>query len=809
MDDDGLVLNFVNASSNTTVIPQSRIKGGRWKDRLVAKRKLKTSKKHAKANPPAQQQQQALDNTVNSSKPTGKIQRNQAEDNSTVLSSTNSQIISSLFTSNPTIPKFNTSTGNWNAIPSNAPLSDASSFNALGVDQDLSQHLKERLGVERPTSIQSKAIPILLGSASHIEINKENRDVIVQAETGSGKTLTYLVPIVHRLISATTTDANNMESPVHASRSVGTLAIILTPTRELAKQVLDVLELLLSLPPGRQSNRRRSHWIVPGIVIGGDKKKSEKARLRKGVNILVSTPGRLLDHLQNTKSFTVDHLRWLILDEADQLLDLGFEESLRTILQILDERIKSSGSNINRMFASKSWPQRRQTVLCSATVGDKVKRLAGYTLLNPLFVQGGPSIIPVASSKLTLMDNINDTNLAIQGDTDSDDGEGRITGATPAQLQQNYILCPAKLRLVTLTAALRTGLTQDQSKIVVFFSCCDSVDFYFDLFANTGKSTHSEKYNSNVKQDEEGGKEIEETPERRVLRAMFPTKDEKNSVEPDLQNIAKTTGKDNEMLCSTGKILPQVPLYKLHGELPQSTRTRVYQSFCSAESGVLFCTDVAARGLDLPDVRRIIQFDPPTDLKLYIHRIGRTARLGRAGEALLFLLPSEMEYIDLLKVQELKPQPVDLVEGYLKKLAPHIKGDYQQAATEIQNSFEQYVLSSDKNQDLARVAFLSSIRAYATHSSTERHIFHIKKLHLGHMAKAFALREAPTASAKANKSRKTKEINAEHKHKIAKDIKNKMAIKRRRGNEVDEFMVANDVARLLSKPIKKKRKKTN
>jgi len=93
-------------------------------------------------------------------------------------------------------------------------------------------------------------------------------------------------------------------------------------------------------PPEQDSDRqiKYKHWITPGIIAGGDKKKSEKARLRKGVNILVSTPGRLLDHLQNTNSFDISQLRWVVLDEADRLLELGFEETIKSIIQLIQEK---------------------------------------------------------------------------------------------------------------------------------------------------------------------------------------------------------------------------------------------------------------------------------------------------------------------------------------------------------------------------------------------------------------------------------------------------------------------------------------
>ncbi|KAG1077707.1 hypothetical protein G6F42_024668 [Rhizopus arrhizus] len=265
---------------------------------------------------------------------------------------------------------------------------------------------------------------------------------------------------------------------------VGTVAIILTPTRELAQQVLGVLTTLVNLPRPKDENVRRLHWIVPGIVIGGDSKAKEKARLRKGVNVLVSTPGRLLDHLENTKSFDISNLKWLVLDEADRLLDLGFEETLKKIMNIIDERTKQGGSlKYKQLMTSKFWPKKRQTVLCSATLRDDVKELAGWSLEKPAFVSGTDSKRDASAVLST------DTTMATSNQEETE--EMKFT--TPNQLKQSYTIVPAKLRLITLLALLRSCFYDKRqkksmnSKVIVFFSCCDSVDFHYDLFAHAGK----------------------------------------------------------------------------------------------------------------------------------------------------------------------------------------------------------------------------------------------------------------------------------------------------------------------------------
>ncbi|KAJ2681936.1 ATP-dependent RNA helicase dbp7, partial [Coemansia spiralis] len=298
--------------------------------------------------------------------------------------------MSSLFTKNPDIPTVARAGDQENRVSSNAVI-DTSSFEGIGLDEDMRSSMAEKMGIVKPTAIQQNAIPVLIGKRIHndsvaagasdaFDVEREvsvEHDVFIQAATGSGKTLAYLVPIFHRLIRAAA-QATNGAPP---SRSLGTFAIVLAPTRELAQQVVETA-LPLSHSAGRNSG-----WIVPGLVIGGEKKQSEKSRLRKGIPLLACTPGRLLDHLENTKSFVVDNLRWLVLDEADRLLELGFAETLEKILALLDEKAKNRVRVLGHRSVATSLelPRRRINVLCSATLRDNVRQLASESLHNTKF----------------------------------------------------------------------------------------------------------------------------------------------------------------------------------------------------------------------------------------------------------------------------------------------------------------------------------------------------------------------------------------------------------------------------------------
>lgn len=328
--------------------------------------------------------------------------------------------------------------------------------------------------IDKPTAIQRASIPVLLSSAP----DKCARDVFLQSQTGSGKTLSFLLPIIQDLLP--------LSSHSYIDRSIGTLAIIIAPTRELAKQISDVLATVLQLrlrPEDSSTSEpdtstQLTRWLVSGLLVGGATRTHEKARLRKGLPILVSTPGRLLDHLQNTSSFNVGKCRWLILDEADQLMELGFEETIKGIIQGLDGRRRLAKQAVEQGKSMEvggwDWERRRRTVLCSATIREDVQKLAGTALISPLMV------------KATEVDK----DEQLPSDLDKSIALGSSEKFTPpSQLSQKYVTVPLKLRLVALVALLRKLVAQTQvrkgSKIIVFLSCTDSVDFHWNLLAGS------------------------------------------------------------------------------------------------------------------------------------------------------------------------------------------------------------------------------------------------------------------------------------------------------------------------------------
>ena len=224
-------------------------------------------------------------------------------------------------------------------------------------------HLRDGIGLLRPTAVQRLMIPLALGRlARGGEGAPPPRSLVVKSETGSGKTLAFLLPILQGLLGEAGPAGAPAPSP--AGRAVGTRALVIAPTRELCMQIYGVASRLCQPFP----------FVVPGLLSGGEKRKSEKARLRKGCTLLCATPGRLLDHLSNTESFvcTAGTLRWLVLDEADRLLDMGFGPVIKTIV----EKVRARGGGEGGSSSSSSSGSGTATFLLSATISPGVKGLA-------------------------------------------------------------------------------------------------------------------------------------------------------------------------------------------------------------------------------------------------------------------------------------------------------------------------------------------------------------------------------------------------------------------------------------------------
>ncbi|TVU19467.1 hypothetical protein EJB05_35617, partial [Eragrostis curvula] len=539
------------------------------------------------------------------------------------------------------------------------------SFADLGLHPTLCAHLQDKMGFQAPTRIQAQAIPVAM-SGKHM---------LVKAATGTGKTLAYLAPIVHLL---------QMREP-RAERTDGTFALVLVPTRELCLQVYGIAQQLV----------HRFHWIVPGYVMGGENRAKEKARLRKGISILIATPGRLLDHLQHTASFVYSNLRWIVFDEADSILELGFGKALEDILEHLGSRSGAPDQNKNKIGHVQ-----RQNLLLSATLNEKVNRLAKISLKNPVMIglddQKKQSSALGKNHTSLLSDDEEDEILEKRNDImehEHDDYK------LPAQLVQRYVKVSCGSRLTVLLTILKSLFERQVSqKVVVFMSTCDSVDFHHTILSQLEWSP---------------GPQLDMDQKQKFLSCK---------------------------------------VFRLHGNMDQEDRKKSFLGFGSEKSAILVSTDIAARGLDFPKVKYIIQYDSPGEASEYVHRVGRTARIGEKGEALLFLQPVELDYLKDLELhgvslteypfqKVLDSFPVIGQKPYKRK---QISLDMHPWIMSLQRSLEGFVAAEAETKKLARDAFCSWVRAYTAHRGELKKIFMVKKLHLGHVARSFGLKEQPS-----------------------------------------------------------------
>ncbi|KAJ2641146.1 ATP-dependent RNA helicase [Coemansia sp. RSA 1694] len=451
-------------------------------------------------------------------------------------------------------------------------------FDSVPLSEQTQRAIKE-MGFSKMTEVQARTIPPLLAG----------RDVLGAAKTGSGKTLAFLIPAIELL------------SKLKFKPRNGTGAVIITPTRELALQIFGVARDLMQF-----------HSQTFGIVIGGANRKAEADKLVKGVNLVIATPGRLLDHLQNTKGFIFKNLKTLVIDEADRILENGFEDEMKAIIKILPQ-------------------EERQTMLFSATQTTKVEDLARISLKQ------GPLYINV------------------------DEGKEQ---ATAEGLEQGYVMCESDRRFLLLFTFLKRNL---KKKVIVFFSSCNSVKYHAELL---------------------------------------------NYID--------------------------VPVLDLHGKQKQQKRTNTFFEFINADKGILLCTDVAARGLDIPAVDWIIQYDPPDDPRDYIHRVGRTARAGGQGRSLLFLLPSELGFLRYLKQAKV---PLNEYQFPPSKVA------------NVQSQLEKLIEKNFYLNKSARDGYRSYLQSYASYQL--KNIFNVNLLDLQKVGKAFGFTVPPNVNIAIGETRKS------------------------------------------------------
>ena len=345
------------------------------------------------------------------------------------------------------------------------------SFSEYRLSDNLNKSLRD-LRFNKPTEIQSKTIPLGI----------EGSDILASAETGSGKTASYLIPLINKI-----------------SREGKVSGLILTPTRELAKQVSEVCNSLL----GYKSN------INLALIVGGASMQNQLVQLKKRPKIIIGTPGRINDLLEK-KSLILKYFNYFVLDEADRMLDMGFQDQVEKIIQYL--------------------PIKRQSLLFSATLPKEIIKLSSKYLKNPIRV------------------NVKENKVI------------------KTQIKQKVLNTKTEMKYDQLVdeISLRKG------SILIF------------------------------------------------VRTKYST-----------EKLKKRLKKDT------------VKSLALHGDLRQNKRSRILKDFRDDKFRILIATDIASRGLDVPHIEHVINYDLPQVPEDFIHRIGRTARAGSVGEAVSFVTPND------------------------------------------------------------------------------------------------------------------------------------------------------------------------
>nr|AUG32711.1 putative ATP-dependent RNA helicase [Paulinella longichromatophora] len=369
---------------------------------------------------------------------------------------------------------------------------EATGFTAFGLSSELLQAIAEK-GYTQPSPIQSAAIPeLMLG-----------RDLVGQAQTGTGKTAAFALPLLARM------DPNQRSPQV----------LVLAPTRELAVQVADSFSTYAC---------HLSHVHVLAVYGGADFR-DQINRLKRGIQVVVGTPGRVMDHMRQG-TLDLSGLRVLVLDEADEMLRMGFIDDVEWVIEQL--------------------PEQRQVVLFSATMPTEIRRISLNYLKNP--------------AEITI----------------------RQQDADASRIHQRYLMVHAPHKL----EALNRVLEAETGEGVIIF----------------GRT-----------------------------KAITVT----------IAESLEATGHDVAVL---------------NGDVAQNQRERTIERLRKGAINILVATDVAARGLDVDRISLVINYDIPFDSEAYVHRIGRTGRAGRTGDAILFLTPRERRFLGGL--ERAVGRPIELMD---------------------------------------------------------------------------------------------------------------------------------------------------
>lgn len=595
--------------------------------------------------------------------------------------------------------------------------------------------LKTKFEFPTMTPVQAAAIPPLLSC----------KDVCVEAETGSGKTLSFVIPIAQLLLygrqrkqkSDSKKAAQCNDEILNNRRAVR--AIILLPTRELAKQVHGVAQRLFKVLPGD---------VQPVPLIGGGLTTSTATATGTGTGmaagpdvnyahdhrVIIATPGRLSAALCEG-SLNTSALELLVMDEADRLLDMGFAVTVTDILTRL--------------------PKQRRTGMYSATQTREVEALARAGMRNPVRV-----------------------TVRVHCTTTQNEGQQQQQRARiPVSVKCFYDIVSPRNKLASLMHILAE---HNDSKVIVYLLTCACVEYLRKLPLEDMLQQSRQKW---LEQHEQHQHEA---------------------------NV-------NSAKCATTR-----KFFALHGKMSQNKRQRSLSDFAEAQAAILFCTDVAARGIDIPDVDWVVQLDAPQDPDAYIHRVGRTGRLGREGRAIIFLSPWESNYVDFLQVRKCivkrwrKQQQVahDTAAGSSDVVGNNDDNDDDEGSNKFDQVMRTLIASEIRKATIddravleaSEKAFLSFVRAYKEHRCS--YLLKLNDVDFNSVADSFGLLRLPKFHEFKKVAHKIERRNVDGI--CIKDIKFKDKQREQKRQRDIENAIANRAERreaLQAKSKKKKKKK--
>lgn len=527
----------------------------------------------------------------------------------------------------------------------------------------------EKLNYVQLTKIQVK---------SYLPISKRD-DCVLKSETGSGKTMAYWVPILNSLM--------NEEIRVH--RRDGIRVLVIVPTRELAIQIQKIVEKI----------SRCAINIVSGLLIGGNSIESEKTAIRKGLNVVIATPARLVYHLHYTARFSLANLTTVVFEECDRTLDMGFKKDVFAILENIYPRIEK----VHKIFVSACLSESVESLLheISQKKEEKIENVYKFIGFN--------------------------VDLKVQ--------------TSPETLNHFYLIVEERKKVTAFLSFLKLS---EKEKIIVFVSTADQANFLERVCVLFDKPVFGEDINKlyenkvpTVKPIIEDFKELQKLDLSNLGGEVDPAMAREILKRRETEKLKKDLPEEEPVIIKPdlSKKFLQTTVYKIHGYMTQKDRTEVFHNFYTCTKGVLICTDVGSRGLDFTGTRVIVLFDVSPSYKDYINRVGRTARIGNEGSAISFLYEKESKYAAKLtencKAQEILME--DLEQSFRDQEKPESRNFGQFLDFQIRKTVEMYQLSN-----LARRAFVSFCRAYSRLKDNE--CFNLKRLNLGGISKSYGCR---------------------------------------------------------------------